>query len=51
VPVILIALINKGERENLSRADRIAVSKMLAGYVEDYRNSARAKVTTLKRRK
>lgn len=50
VPAILITLVNKGDRENLSRGDRIAVSKMLAGYVEDYRNSAKAKVIAMKRK-
>lgn len=51
VPVVLIALVDKGERENLSRADRMAVNKMLVGYVDDYRNSVRAKIATLKGRK
>lgn len=50
VPVLMIAVIDKGERENLSRADRVAVSKMLAGYVDDYRNSVATKVAALRRR-
>lgn len=37
VPVLMLALINKGERANLSKAERNELRKELAGYVNDYR--------------
>lgn len=50
VPVLLIALVNKGDRENLSRADRVALARVLAVYVERYRASVAAKIKTMPRR-
>ena len=37
VPVLLLALINKGETDNLSKAERNALRIELAGYADDYR--------------
>src|SRR6267154_5795403 len=37
VPVLLLALIDKGEDENLSRAERNELKIELAGYADDYR--------------
>ena len=50
VPVLLLALIDKGERANLSRAERNELRKELAGYASDYRASVRRRVVELKRR-
>jgi hypothetical protein len=50
VPVLLLALINKGESANLSKAERNELRKELAGYAEDYRKSVARKVATLKPR-
>ena len=49
VPVVLLALINKGERADLSKAEQNGLRKELAGYAEDYRAGARKKVATLRR--
>jgi len=40
VPVLLLALINKGERANLSHAERNELRKFLAGFADDYRKYA-----------
>lgn len=48
VPVLMLALINKGERENLTKAERNELRKELAGYAEDYRRGVRKKVVNLK---
>ena len=49
VPVLLLALIDKGESENLSKAERNALRKELAGYADDYRKAVARKVAELKR--
>jgi hypothetical protein len=41
VPVLLLAVINKGERANLSKAERNALRKELQGYADDYRASVK----------
>jgi hypothetical protein len=41
VPVLLLALISKGETGNLSKAERNALRDELAGFVDDYRAGAR----------
>jgi hypothetical protein len=46
VPVVLLALINKGERENLSKAERNALRIVMAGYARDYRKGAAKKVSS-----
>jgi hypothetical protein len=48
VPVLMLALINKGERADLSQAERNELRKELAGYAEDYRNSVRDRVQAMK---
>ena len=49
VPVLLLALIDKGESENLSKAERNALRKELAGYADDYRKAVARKVAELKK--
>jgi hypothetical protein len=51
VPVLMLAVINKGERANLSKAEINALRKELAGYVKDYRASVRQSVEDLRRRR
>jgi hypothetical protein len=48
VPVLTLALINKGERADLSQAERNELRKELAGYAQDYRESVRKRVQALK---
>ena len=50
VPLLLLALINKGQRANLSQAERAALKKELAGYASDYRASVRRRVVKLRER-
>jgi hypothetical protein len=50
VPVLLLALIDKGERADLTRAERDELRKELAGYADDYRTSVRRRVVQLRRR-
>jgi hypothetical protein len=40
VPILLLALVNKGERANLSNAERNSLRQILSHYAEDYRNFA-----------
>jgi hypothetical protein len=49
VPVLLLALVNKGERADLSRAEGNALRKELQGYADDYRAGVKARVTELKK--
>lgn len=51
VPVLMLAIINKGERATLSKAETNALRKELAGYVKDYRASVSKKVEELRRRR
>ncbi len=44
VPVLLLALISKGERADLSQAERNGLRKELAGYAEEYRTNVRKRV-------
>jgi hypothetical protein len=48
VPVLMLALINKGERADLSQAERNELRKELAGYAKDYREGVRRRVLTMK---
>jgi hypothetical protein len=48
VPVLMLALIDKGERADLSQAERNELRKELAGYAEDYRKSVRRRVQAMK---
>jgi hypothetical protein len=51
VPVLLLALINKGERANLSKAEQNELRKELQGFADDYRESVRRKAAELKERR
>lgn len=51
VPVFLLALLNKGERANLSMAERNALRKELSGLADDYRAGVKAKASALRKRK
>jgi hypothetical protein len=50
VPVFVLALISKGERANISQADRNALKSELSAIAEEYRAGVRAKVKELRRR-
>lgn len=50
VPVLLLALISKGERADLSQAERNELRKELTGYARDYRASVRKRVVALRKR-
>ena len=41
IPVFLLAVISKGERANLSKAEQNALRKELAGIADDYRAGTR----------
>jgi hypothetical protein len=47
VPILLLALIDKGEDENLNKAERNALRIELAGYADDYRKGVIEKVAGL----
>jgi len=47
--VLLPALIDKGERADLSQADRNALRIELQGFAEDYRAGVRAKIAVLRK--
>ena len=49
VPVVLLALINKGERSDLSKSEQNELKKEMASCAEEYRAGVRKKVATLKR--
>lgn len=49
VPVFLLAMIDKGERANLSKAERNDLRAVLADLADDYREGVRRKVTPLRR--
>ncbi|MCA6108055.1 type II toxin-antitoxin system RelE/ParE family toxin [Bradyrhizobium cenepequi] len=49
VPVLLLALINKGERANLSKAERNALRVELERYADDYRKGVAAKVAEMRK--
>ena len=51
VPVVALAVINKGQRANISAADREVLRKELAGFADDYRAGVRKRVTEMKRRR
>ena len=50
VPLFLLALVDKGERENLSKAERNALAAELMHLADDYRAGVAGRVTKLKRR-
>ena len=49
VPVIVLAIFDKGEKINLSMAERNELKKELSGFANDYRNNVGKRVTELKR--
>jgi hypothetical protein len=49
VPTLLLVLINKGERADLSHAERNELRKELQGFADDYRASVKARITALKK--
>jgi hypothetical protein len=49
LPVFLLALIDKGRRANLSKAERNELRKELTGLVDDYRAAVKAKATEIKK--
>lgn len=50
VPLFLLALIDKGDRANLTKAERNALAAELSCLANDYRAGVAARLTTLKRR-
>lgn len=50
VPLFLLALIDKSERESLTKAERNALAAELSQLADDYRSGVKAKLATLKRR-
>lgn len=48
VPILMMAVIAKGEKDNLSQAERNELRKALADYEQEYRKGVAAKVTKLK---
>jgi hypothetical protein len=50
IPVFLLGVFSKGERDNLSKAERNDLRKELAGLATDYRASVRNRVADFKRR-
>jgi len=50
VPVLLLALIDKGERADLSQTERNELRKELAGYARDYRANVRERANALRKR-
>ena len=51
VPVLLLALISKGERADLTQAERNELRKELAGYAGDYRANVRKRMARSRRRR
>lgn len=51
IPVFLLALIDKGERADLSKAERNALAAELSRLADDYRQGVAAKVSALRRRR
>jgi hypothetical protein len=48
VPVLLLALVDKGERANITRAEASAIKKELAAYADDYRGSVQGRAAALR---
>ncbi|MEH2513595.1 hypothetical protein V1291_004949 [Nitrobacteraceae bacterium AZCC 1564] len=47
VPVLLLALINKGEDDNLTKEERNELRRELSSYADDYRRGVAAKVAQM----
>lgn len=50
VPIFLLALIDKGERADLSQSERNTLARLLASLSDDYRKGAAERLALLKRR-
>jgi hypothetical protein len=50
VPVVLLALINKGERADLSKAEQNALRDRLSRFAETYRAGVKQKVRNLRKK-
>jgi hypothetical protein len=50
VPIFLLTLINKGERDNLTKAERNELAKVLSQIADAYRAGVKANVLKLRRR-
>ena len=51
VPIFVLALIDKGERENLSKAERNALAKLLPQIADAYRAGVKRKVRMMRSRR
>jgi hypothetical protein len=51
LPVFLLGVFSKGERDNLSNAERNELKRELAGLAADYRRVVSARVSEMKRRR
>jgi hypothetical protein len=51
VPVLLLALINKGERSDLPKAEQTALRDLLSRFAETYRASLKQRVQALSKRR
>jgi len=51
IPVFLLAILKKGDRSDLSQAEKNELRKQLAGLREDYRRTIKARALELKRRR
>jgi len=49
VPVLLLALIDKGQDDNLTKAERNELRVELAGYADDYRNGVLARIAKVRK--
>jgi len=49
VPVVLLALIDKGERADLAQAERNALRQELQGFADDYRAGVKGRIAQLRR--
>jgi hypothetical protein len=49
VPVFLLALVNKGQRADISQADRNALRQIVGTLADDYRAGVHARVRRVKR--
>jgi hypothetical protein len=50
IPIFLLTIIDKSERDNLSKAERNALRKELSHLAEDYRGGQRARAAEAKRK-
>jgi hypothetical protein len=49
VPVLMLALINKGESDNLTKAERNELRIELEGYAADYREGVANRIAQMRR--